>query len=58
MDRRLFALVAGVVLSGASAAAAQDLNGTYVVEDEEGRSTLTLRVDAQGAVTGTVQGPD
>lgn len=58
MDTRLFALVAVVMLSGASAASAQDLNGTYVAEDEEGRSTLTLRIDAQGAVTGSLQGPD
>jgi hypothetical protein len=57
MHTRLFALVAGVVMS-ASVASAQDLSGTYIVEDEEGRTTLTLRVDAQGGVTGSVTGPD
>lgn len=51
------ALVACMVLTSGVTASAGELDGTWVMDDEDGRTTLVLRVDAQGAATGRLSGP-
>lgn len=54
MGYRMAAAVAGIVLM-ATSARASDLIGTYTAEDDGERLTLELRVDGQGAVTGSLR---